>query len=111
MPKKADFTCFLQVQKFIFRKKVEIEMIKAMIDDHSTSLCQNCHQYFSNNIQIEKQLHWVRDPFSVPKENLVALPVNLQKILLEVSTDRGLQLKLSGCFVDRILDICQTGTP
>ena len=37
----------------------------------------------------------MRDPFSVPEENLAALPVNLQEILLEVSTDRGLQLKLS----------------
>ena len=32
---KADFTCFLQLQKFIFTKKVEIEIIKAMIDDRS----------------------------------------------------------------------------
>ena len=37
----------------------------------------------------------MRDPFSVPEENLGALPVNLQEILLEVSTDHGLQLKLS----------------
>ena len=37
----------------------------------------------------------MRDPFSVPEENLAALPVNLQEILLEVSTDRGLQLKHS----------------
>ena len=37
----------------------------------------------------------MRDPFSVPEENLAALPVNLQEILLEVSTDRCLQLKLS----------------
>ena len=37
----------------------------------------------------------MRDSFSVPEENLAALPVNLQEILLEVSTDRGLQLKLS----------------
>ena len=92
---KADFTCFPQLQKFIFREKAEIEMIKAMIDDHLTSLCQNFHQYFPNIIQIEKQLDWVRDPFSVPEENLAALPVNLQEILLEVSTDRGLQLKHS----------------
>ena len=70
-------------------------MIKAMIDDHLTSLCQNFHQYFLNIIQIEKQLDWVRDPFSVPEENLAALPVNLQEILLAVSTDRDLQLKLS----------------
>ena len=27
---------------------------------------------------------------------MAALPVNLQEILLEISTDRGLQLKLSG---------------
>ena len=47
---KADFTCFPQLQKFIFTEKVEIEMIKAMIDDHLTSLCQNFHQYFSNII-------------------------------------------------------------
>ena len=67
-------------------------MIKAIIDDHLTSQCQN----FPNIIQIEKQLDWVRDPFSVPEENLAALPVNLQEIPLEVSTDRGLQLKLSG---------------
>ena len=45
---------------------------------------------------MEKQLGWVRDPFSVPEENLAALPVNLQEILLEISTDRSLQLKLSG---------------
>ena len=56
----------------------------------------NFHQYFPNIIQIEKQLDWVRDPFSVLEQNLAALPVNLQEILLEVSTDRGLQLKLSG---------------
>ena len=37
----------------------------------------------------------MRDPFFVPEENLAALPVNLQEILLEVSTDRGLQLKHS----------------
>ena len=66
-----------------------------MIDDHLTSLFQNFHQYFPNIIQMEKQLDWVRDPFSVPEENLAALPVNLQEILLKVSTDRGLQLKLS----------------
>ena len=70
-------------------------MIKAMIDDHLTSLFQNFHQYFPNIIQIENQLDWVRDPFSVPEENLAALPVNLQEILLQVSTDRGLQLKLN----------------
>ena len=70
-------------------------MIKAMIDNHLTSLCQNFYQYFPNIIQIEKQLDWVRDPFSVPEENLAALPVNLQEILLKVSTDRRLQLKLS----------------
>ena len=38
----------------------------------------------------------MKDPFSAPEENLAALPVNLQEILLEVSTDRGLQLKLRG---------------
>ena len=54
------------------------------------------HKYFPNIIQIEKQLDWVRDPFSVPEENLAALSVNLQEILLEASTDHGLQLKLSG---------------
>ena len=70
-------------------------MIKAMIDDHLTSLCQNFHRYFLNIIQIEKQLDWVRDPFFVPEENLAALPVNLQEIHLAVSTDRDLQLKLS----------------
>ena len=70
-------------------------MIKAMIDDHLTSLFQNFHLYFPNIIQIEKQLDWVRDPFSVPEENLAALPVNLQEIFLQVSTDRGLQLKLN----------------
>ena len=70
-------------------------MIKAMIDDHLTSLCQNFYQYFPNIIQIEKQLGRVRDPFSFPEENLAALLINLQEILLEVSTDRGLQLKLS----------------
>ena len=70
-------------------------MIKAMIDNHLTSLFQNFYQYFPNIIQIEKQLDWVRDPFSVAEENLAALPVNLQEILLEVSTDRGLQLKIS----------------
>ena len=37
----------------------------------------------------------MRDPFSVPEENLATLPVNLQEILLEVSTDHGLQLKHS----------------
>ena len=37
----------------------------------------------------------MRDSFSVPEENLAALLVNLQEILLEVPTDRGLQLKLS----------------
>ena len=37
----------------------------------------------------------MRDPFSVPEENLAALPVNLQEIFLKISTDRGLQLKLS----------------
>ena len=37
----------------------------------------------------------MRDPFSVPEKNFATLPVNLQEILLEVSTDRGLQLKLS----------------
>ena len=91
---KADFTCFPQLQKFIFTEKVEIKIIKAMMDGHLTSLCQNFHQYFPNIIQIEKQLDWVRDPF-FSEENLPALPVNLQEILLEVSTDRGLQLKLS----------------
>ena len=39
-------------------------MIKAMIDNHLTSLCQNFYQYFPNIIQIEKQLDRVRDPFS-----------------------------------------------
>ena len=34
-------------------------------------------------------------PIFFPEENLAALPVNLQEILLEVSTDRRLQLKLS----------------
>ena len=87
---KADFTCFPQLQKFIFTEKVEIEMTKAIIDDHLTSPCHNFHQYFPNIIQIEKQLDWVRDPFSVPEGNLAALPVNLQEILLEASTDRGL---------------------
>ena len=95
MCQKAYFTYFPQLQKFVFTVKVEIEMIKAMIDDHITSLCQNFHQYFSNIIQIEKQPDWVRNLFSVPKVNLAALPVNLQEILFEVSKDRGLQLKLN----------------
>ena len=38
----------------------------------------------------------MRDPFSVSEENLAALSVNSQEILLEISTDRGLQLKLIG---------------
>ena len=37
----------------------------------------------------------MRDPFFVPEENLAALPVNLQEILLAVSMDHDLQLKLS----------------
>ena len=41
---------------------------------------------------MEKQLDWVRDPFSVPEKNLAALPINLQEIILKVSY-RGLQLK------------------
>ena len=37
----------------------------------------------------------MRDPFSVSEENVAALPVNLQKMLLEVSTGHSLQLKIS----------------
>ena len=36
---KADFTYFPQLQKFVFTEKVEIQIIKVMIDDHLTSLC------------------------------------------------------------------------
>ena len=44
---KADFTCFSQSQKFIFTEKVEIEKIKAMINNHLTSLYQNFHPILS----------------------------------------------------------------
>ena len=60
-----------------------------------TNLVEHFHSYFPDMEEKSKQLDWVRNPFHLSETNGSNLPVNYQETLLEVSSDRGLQIKFA----------------
>ncbi|XP_060755410.1 zinc finger BED domain-containing protein 5-like [Neoarius graeffei] len=92
---QGNFTCFPQVDDFLSGKDVNRAPVKSLIVGHLANLIQNFHSYFSEIEEKSAQLDWVRNPFLLSEANRSKLPVADQEKLLEVSSDRGLQMKFA----------------
>nr|XP_054593370.1 SCAN domain-containing protein 3-like [Nothobranchius furzeri] len=94
---QEDFTCFPQLDDFLSSEDVDRAQVKLIIVEHLTKLIQDFHSYFPDMEEKSAQLDWVRNPFLLSEANRRKLPVTYQEKLLEVSSDRGLQMKFSMC--------------
>ncbi|XP_055487049.1 zinc finger MYM-type protein 6-like [Leucoraja erinacea] len=92
---QEDFTCFPQLDDFLSSEDVDRAPVKLVIVGHLTKLIQDFHSYFPDMEEKSAQLDWVRNPFLLSKANRSKLPVTYQEKLLEVSSDRGLQMKFA----------------
>ena len=92
---QGDFTCFPQVDDFLCSEDVDRASVKLLIVGHLTNLIENFHSYFPDMEEKSKQLDWVKYPFHLSETNGSKLPVTNQETLLEVSSDRGLQMKFA----------------
>lgn len=92
---QGNFTCFPQLDDFLSSEDVDRAPVKSVIVGHLTNLIQDLHSYFPDLEEKSAQLDWVRNPFLLSEENRSKLPVTDQEKLLEVSSDRGFQMKFS----------------
>ncbi|KAK9517295.1 hypothetical protein VZT92_025178 [Zoarces viviparus] len=92
---EGDFTCFPQVDACLSRQDVDRAPVKSVIVGHLTNLIQDFHSYFPDMEDTSAQLEWVRNSFLLSEANRSELPVTYQEKLLEVSSDRGLQMKFA----------------
>ena len=69
--------------------------VKSVIMGHLTNLIQDFQSYFPDMEEKSAQLDWVRNPFLLSEANGSKLPVTYQEKLLEVSSDRDLQMKFA----------------
>uniref|UniRef100_A0A3B4ZJ55 DUF4371 domain-containing protein n=1 Tax=Stegastes partitus TaxID=144197 RepID=A0A3B4ZJ55_9TELE len=90
---QGNFTCF--PQDFLSSEDVGRAPVKLVIVGHLTTLIQDFHSYFPDTEEKSAQLDWVRNPCLVSEANRSKLPVTYQEKLVEVSSDRGFQMKFS----------------
>uniref|UniRef100_A0A3P9J416 DUF4371 domain-containing protein n=1 Tax=Oryzias latipes TaxID=8090 RepID=A0A3P9J416_ORYLA len=72
-----------------FLKKAEMWKRPCDQEDFTTGF----HSYFTDMDEKSVQLDWVRNPFLLSEANRSKLPVTHQEKLMEVASDRGLQMK------------------
>lgn len=80
---------------FLFVEDVNRAPVKSVTVAHLTNLIQDFHSYFPDIEEKSAQPDWVRNPFLLSEANRSKLPVTHQEKLLEVSSDRGLQMKFA----------------
>uniref|UniRef100_H2L9V8 DUF4371 domain-containing protein n=1 Tax=Oryzias latipes TaxID=8090 RepID=H2L9V8_ORYLA len=90
---QEDFTCFPQLDVFLSNEDVATAPVKLVIVGHLANLISGFHSYFPVMDEKSVQLDWVRNPFLLSEANRSKLPVTHQEKLMEVSSDRGLQMK------------------
>uniref|UniRef100_A0A3B3I4U8 Uncharacterized protein n=1 Tax=Oryzias latipes TaxID=8090 RepID=A0A3B3I4U8_ORYLA len=90
---QEDFTCFPQLDVFLSNEDVATAPVKLVIVGHLANLISGFHSYFPDMDEKSVQLDWVRNPFLLSEANRSKLPVTHQEKLMEVSSDRGLQMK------------------
>uniref|UniRef100_A0A8C6P379 DUF4371 domain-containing protein n=1 Tax=Nothobranchius furzeri TaxID=105023 RepID=A0A8C6P379_NOTFU len=93
----AHFTCFPQLEDSLSSEDVDRAQVKRIIVEHLTKLIQDFHSYFPDMEENSAQLDRARNPFLLSEANRRKLPVTYQEKLLEVSSERGLQMKFSMC--------------
>lgn len=92
---QGTFTCFPQVDAFLSSEDVNRAPLKAVIMGHLTNLIQDFHSYVPNMEEKSAQLDWVRNPFLLSEAKRSKLPLSYEEKLLELSSDRGFQMKFS----------------
>ncbi|XP_038162410.1 SCAN domain-containing protein 3-like [Cyprinodon tularosa] len=90
---QEDFTCFPQLDAFLCSEDVATAPVKLVIVGHLANLISGFHSYFADMDEKSAQLDWVRNPFLLSEANRSKLPVSHQEKLMEVASDRGLQMK------------------
>lgn len=90
---EGDFTCFPQVDAFLSNEDVDRAPVKAIIEGHLANLTSGFNSYFPDIQEKSAQLDWVRNPFLLAESKRIKLPASLQENLIDVSSDRGLQMK------------------
>uniref|UniRef100_A0A3P9IY56 DUF4371 domain-containing protein n=1 Tax=Oryzias latipes TaxID=8090 RepID=A0A3P9IY56_ORYLA len=90
---QEDFTCFPQLDVFLSDEDVGTAPVKLVIVGHLYNLISGFHSYFTDMDEKSVQLDWVRNPFLLSEANRSKLPVTHQEKLMEVASDRGLQMK------------------
>lgn len=90
---QEDFTCFPQLDAFLSNEDVATAPVKLVIAGHLANLISGFHSYFADMDEKSAQLDWVRNPFLLSEANRSKLPVSHQEKLMEVASDRGLQMK------------------
>uniref|UniRef100_A0A8C7Z0S1 DUF4371 domain-containing protein n=1 Tax=Oryzias sinensis TaxID=183150 RepID=A0A8C7Z0S1_9TELE len=90
---QEDFPCFPQLDVFLSNEDVGTAPVKLVIVVHLANLISGFHSYFTDMDEKSVQLDWVRNPFLLSEANRSKLPVTHQEKLMEVASDRGLQMK------------------
>uniref|UniRef100_A0A3P9H253 HAT C-terminal dimerisation domain-containing protein n=1 Tax=Oryzias latipes TaxID=8090 RepID=A0A3P9H253_ORYLA len=90
---QEDFTCFPQLDVFLSNEDVGTAPVKLVIVGHLANLISGFHSYFPDMDEKSVQLDWVRNPFLLSEANRSKLPLTHQEKLMEVASDRGLQMK------------------
>uniref|UniRef100_A0A8C7ZS04 DUF4371 domain-containing protein n=1 Tax=Oryzias sinensis TaxID=183150 RepID=A0A8C7ZS04_9TELE len=90
---QEDFTCFPQLDVFLSNENVGTAPVKLVIVGHLANLISGFHSYFPDMDEKFVQLDWVRNRFLLSEANRSKLPVTHQEKLMEVASDRGLQMK------------------
>uniref|UniRef100_A0A3P9I439 HAT C-terminal dimerisation domain-containing protein n=1 Tax=Oryzias latipes TaxID=8090 RepID=A0A3P9I439_ORYLA len=90
---QEDFTCFPQLDVFLSNEDVGAAPVKLVIVGHLANLISGFHSYFPDMDEKSVQLDWVRNPFLLSEANRSKLPLTHQEKLMEVASDRGLQMK------------------
>jgi len=84
--------------------------VKSIIEGHLANLIGSFHSYFPDMEEKSAQLDWVRNPFLLSKANRRKLLVSHQETLLDVSSDRSLQMKFGTSTLTQFW-LCEEGAP
>ncbi|XP_037124359.1 SCAN domain-containing protein 3-like isoform X2 [Syngnathus acus] len=82
-----------KVDAFLSNEDVETAPVKLVIVGHLANLIKGFHCYFADMGEKSAQLDWVRNPFLLSEAKRSKLPATHQEKLMEVASDRGLQMK------------------
>ncbi len=88
----------------------ERDTVKTFLDGHLANVVSRFKSYIPEVREKSEQLDWVRNPFTLSQSNRGTLPVHLREEILDLSTDRGLQITFAHCSLTEFR-VCEESIP